>query len=109
MTDRPGLTWTFRDGTTMDNVIEWAKKFEDDSYRVVQRDTVGDWVLSTIWQGMPSVLGEPNNYETAVLDSNAHVVWMKRWHTEESALAGHALTLGMLREGWDPVGADDGD
>jgi len=96
-----GLTFTFRDGTTTENVIEWAMKYEDDQYRHVARDVVGEFALSTIWQGMPSVGMAPNNYETAIF-RGGHIIWMTRWSFEEEAVEGHAMTLKLLQDGWEP-------
>lgn len=101
-----GLTFTFRDGTTTKNVIDWARKFEDPEYRQVAFDEIDpSRSVSTIWQGMPSMFG-PNNYETVVFRAG-HIVWASRWYSEEEAAAGHAAILSKLQEGWDPEEDDD--
>jgi hypothetical protein len=92
------LTWTFRDGSTTTDVLEWARKYEDDDYRTVAYDNVGALRLSTIWQGMPAVFG-PNTYESAIL-SGHQLLWQVRYDTEEEAVAGHARLLKRLNAGW---------
>lgn len=69
------LHWD-REGQPIEDVIEWAMKFEDAEYRIVQvdQDDPGTTMISTIWQGLD--LGHslrqgegfmPFIYETALL------------------------------------------
>jgi hypothetical protein len=103
------LEWTFRDGTKTSDVIEWAMKFEEHAYRQVAEDRIEAprlTVVSTIWQGLPpDPWGEPNAYETAVFDGappKAHLLWSKRWHTEDEAVSAHAIVAENVRRGWRP-------
>lgn len=63
-----------REGNPIDEVIEWAKKFEDPEYRIiaVDQDEPGSPMVSTIWQGMDLARNfradiPPMIYETALL------------------------------------------
>jgi hypothetical protein len=107
-----GLVYTFRDGSTTEDVLTWARKFEERGYRTVGQEKVTTpagrelWV-STIWQGLPSVFGEPNTYETAVFDGPpglgmAQLLWQGRWYTEAQAVTAQDLVVQNLRSGWDP-------
>lgn len=97
------LTYTFRDGTTTNDAIEWAKKFEDDEYRHVAYDRFSEsdrisWAVSTIWQGLPSIGGAPNNYETLVRIVGASPI-LQRHHTEDEAQEYHRRIVDALLAG----------
>jgi len=87
------LTFTFRDGTTTTDTIAWAQRYEDYDYRRVKRSEFTDprgieWIVSTIWQGMPDMLGATRNYETIVLRMDEQVG--RTYHaTEEQAVSKH--------------------
>lgn len=92
------LTYTFRDGTTTMDTIEWAVKYEDDNYRNVKRSMHhdGKCFVSTIWQGIPEMGdGKPRTFETAVLD-RGEIVWAEHSATEEEAIRKHDLYAGLL-------------
>lgn len=96
------LFWD-RQGVPIEDVIEWATKFEDSEYRIVavDQDAPGTPMVSTIWQGMDLSMatvmhpnGIPAIFETAYLVDGA-VVDKYIWPSEASALEGHAM---MVRE-----------
>lgn len=85
-----------RAGTYMDDVLEWARLYEDPGYRFVALDVDGDTRVSTIWQGLnlqPTFIEDaiPLIFETMVFHGENEVARMF-WPTEESALAGHNQT-----------------
>ena len=40
-----------KDGTPMET-LEWAKKFEDFMYHIVDQDMVDKYLISTVWLGL---------------------------------------------------------
>lgn len=82
-------------------LMDWARKFEDTSYRniAVDVDTMDDphIMVSTIWEGLPQPLSlSPIEFpygifETAVVIDGA-VQLKRRWNTEEEAIAKHGDT-----------------
>lgn len=89
------LFWD-RQNRPIEDVIDWARKFEDVGYRVIAVDSDGPGLpmVSTIWQGMDlaHMLHVTDDtayiFETAfVLDGQAVETFI--WHSEEDALAGH--------------------
>jgi hypothetical protein len=70
------LFWD-REGNPIDDVIEWAKKFEDAEYRIVavDQDAEGAPMVSTIWQGMDMARNfrddiTPMIFETVLLEAD---------------------------------------
>jgi hypothetical protein len=80
-----------RKGEPIENVIEWAKLFEDPAYQIVAVDVdveVDDFdnmhkMVSTIWSGL-----ESNMFETAIL-RDGMIEDFVRTVTEEEALHAH--------------------
>ena len=96
------LEYTFRDGTTTHDVVEWARTFEDHDYRRIANDEFtlpdGTWQVSTIWQGMPEMFGATRVFETAVFH-NEGLVAEAHYPTEQSAIDGHAEVLAAVKNG----------
>lgn len=108
------LTYTFRDGTTTTNVIEWARRYEEAGYRIVRQDTTTvdpDLSVSTIWQGLPEMGGEPQVFSTIVCRGlgtpTFQVLREARTANEAAAIAIHELWLSNIANGWDPVEVSD--
>lgn len=85
---------------------EWAELFEDQNYRFLRKDEVGDLLISTIWVGVDlSGSGFENEgtgfeamFETCVFvfehsEALGKVIERRRWATEAEALAGHKTVL----------------
>lgn len=100
------LTYTFRDGTTTTDTLEWARKFEEHEYRQVKQTVIDDRLfVSTIWQGMPDMGdGIPRTFETAVL-RNGMIAWSGFSTTEEEAIAEHERLVALLYEAPSPAAA----
>lgn len=98
------LTYTFRDGTTTMDTIEWAVKYEDPEYRQVKQTVIDDHVfVSTIWQGMPDMGdGVPRTFETAAL-RDGMIVWSRCSRTEEGAIAEHDRIVALIQEAPSPA------
>lgn len=82
-----------RDGTPMENVLEWAKDFETKD-RKVAKDVLPDGkVVSTVFLGMDHRFdeGPPLIFETMVFPNEKDFgeLDMDRYSTEEEALKGH--------------------
>jgi hypothetical protein len=78
----------------------WRERINDDSYRVLAQDKVGEVAVSTIWLGLDHGIGymlgadvPPMIFETMIFPGNSSV----RYATEEQARAGHAKALAALR------------
>jgi hypothetical protein len=107
-----------KDGEPIENVIEWAQKFEDPEYRIiaVDQDAPGQPMVSTIWQGLDlarnfNVDIPPMIFETVLMiskDDNpaeAKIVRSQYTATQEEAERAHRLFCEdhLLRE---PESAD---
>lgn len=77
---------------------EWAKAFEDNSIRVVDRTTIGEWTVSTIWEGF-DIGGNDRIFETAMLDQDGDVTGRYRSSSEEEARQMHQILVSELTNG----------
>lgn len=74
--------------------------FEDPQARIVAQDTVGGWLVSTVFLVLDHNYfgGRPLLFETLVADETMKtVLYMNRYHTESEAVEGHAETLAIVR------------
>ncbi len=88
--DRQGRPFSFDD---------WSALFADQAYKLVALDTVGDVSISTIWSGYDQTgMSDDcvNIFETLVRDPEVGPQ-VRRWNTEEEALAGHELLVRLLK------------
>lgn len=91
-----------RKGEQLADVIAWAILFEDNEYRNLRRDEVGNQCVSTIWMGFDQSMAF-NEVETAarifetVLMHNGEVVYKVFSDTEEEAFEAHAALTAKLR------------
>lgn len=97
---------------------EWVHLSEDETYRRIGSDNVGDIWISTVWLGLDhNFTGTvPMIFETMVFDTRAPTEWvtdehgerwpinhqwddqyMRRYATEEQARCGHLATVAMYR------------
>lgn len=88
-----------RKNQPIEDVIEWAKKFEDPSYRLIAVDTDGpdQPMVSTIWQGLDLAHLLHVTDDTAMIFETAYLeggLVMGSWiaHSEEEALDVHRET-----------------
>lgn len=89
------LFWD-RQNQPIEDTIEWARKYEDDAYRIVAVDSDGPTspMISTIWEGLDRGHYLHQDGSTALIFETARVVdgdvveaWLS--HTEEDALHNH--------------------
>ena len=78
------MKYTLPNGSTTNDVIEWAKALENDEGRKVGSTQIGDYYVSTVYIGISSCI-----YETMVFDKNGDEVDCERYDTESGAKAGH--------------------
>lgn len=95
-----------RDGKPLDSVFDWARLHNDDAYKRVAEDTVGDAWISTVWLGinhnvMPLFDALPIIFETMIFGGE-HDQFQDRYATLQQAEAGHARVVQALREGNNP-------
>jgi hypothetical protein len=99
-----------RKGEPMEDVLAWARAYEDTLYRLVAVDHTETRMVSTIWEGFDTsvvLLDMPVPgfiFETALME-NGSIVDKQRWATEEEALEGHA-TACRVWLGRDPQQGD---
>lgn len=81
-------------------MLEWAELFEDDSYKRVALDEIGDVQVSTVWLGLDHnwADGPPIIFETMVFGGDMDQC-MQRYSTKEAALQGHQLLVDHIRGG----------
>lgn len=91
--------WYDKDGTPISDMMTWAKKIEDRSYKRVAETTLsnGKWV-STVWLGLNHQYGDgpPLIFETMVFKSknDMNELDIERYSTLEEAKAGHERMVG---------------
>lgn len=96
------LEYTLRDGSKTTDTITWAKLYEDPEVRHVKRtERIGsdNKVVSTIWQGMPHLMGEDRTFETVVLSGGVIISETYYDPTEEAALATHDMLIAQVERG----------
>jgi hypothetical protein len=84
---------------------DWAARFHDWEYRVVERDRIHGALVSTVWMGIDHSFGfgPPLIFETMAADEtgNDRPGWWdefsRRYSSEEEARVGHAEVLGQVR------------
>jgi hypothetical protein len=75
----------------------WMLLHENDEYKIVVKDEVGSYIVSTVWLGLnhnwrPE--GPPLIFETMVFkDGDWSGLEQRRYSTEEEAVQGHAAML----------------
>jgi hypothetical protein len=83
------------------SLVEWANLFEMLEYRSLNKTTVGELRISTVWLGVDhNQIGDiPLIFETMVfLDASLlDVVYTRRYTTKEQAVAGHAEVVELVR------------
>lgn len=88
------MNFVGRDGEPCEDVLDWARRYEDVAYRVVAVDADEHRMVSTIWEGYDTrALLEnamPLIYETALME-DGRIVDSERWPDEAAALVGHAI------------------
>jgi hypothetical protein len=91
------LFWD-RQNKPIEDTIEWAKKFEDLTYRLVavDVDNPGAPMVSTIWNGMDQAFDPFGTDETALIFETAYIVDGElrdkfASHSEEGALEMHRM------------------
>lgn len=81
---------------------QWGKLMATEDYRVVARDHVGAFFVSTVWLGIDhsfSPDGPPVIFETMVFGPRDHPGDQEMWRycTEEEARSGHAEVVTLVR------------
>ena len=91
-----------RQGKPLD-LMEWAAKMEDASYKRIARTTVGEAEVSTVWLGLDHSFGHgsPLIFETMIF-GGPHDQWQDRYSTEAQAEAGHLRVVEALQRGESP-------
>jgi hypothetical protein len=102
-----------RDGNPISH-DEWIRLWSNNAYKIIRRDTVGGYDVSTVWLGLDHGFGRgrPLIFETMVFE--AEPTWhpasasfpgywgrrdydQRRYSTEADALAGHAAISEEIR------------
>lgn len=88
-------------------LLEWDKLFQDPDYKIVKKEAVGQYFISTVWIGINDDLFSdiPVIFETIIFvkddlesDENDTILsYMDRYSTEEEALAGHEKAVKIAK------------
>jgi len=92
------------DAVPVDDVREWARRFNDSEGRRVASTTVGEATVSTVFLGLDHRWGEgrPLLFETMIFGGDhTEVEW--RWATWDEAEVGHRAVVAALKAGTDPM------
>lgn len=113
------------------SIGEWARRFEDDTYKSVAVTNFGPLVVSTVWIGIdhnharlsfpddPRVDQRPIIFETMIFFVEGNYGWscdekkhelagtMWRWHTLEEAVAGHEQAVQFVKDNILPPEAEE--
>lgn len=95
--DRQGNPISMRDWTRLST---WDARENGYAYKVVARDEIGTYLVSTIWLGLNHAFmpGPPLIFETMVFaDEDWSGAEQLRYSTEEEARAGHARLVEEVR------------
>ena len=84
-------------------VQEWGELFGIYEYKMVRRSHIGDYLVSTVWTGLPALTfreGPPLIFETMVFEGEVSGnEWdEQKWATEAEAIDGHELLCAEVRE-----------
>lgn len=87
-----------KDGSPL-TLTEFVEKFEDDNYKRVAFDRIGDVEVSTVWLGLDHQYGDgsPLIFETMVFGGE-HDDDQWRYETEADAVDGHAAAIALVRD-----------
>jgi hypothetical protein len=87
-----------RQGNPLDDLMEWARLFEDKTYQRVAATEIGNVHISTVWLGINHNwgAGPPLIFETMIF-GGAHDEYQERYTTEAEALAGHERACDLVR------------
>lgn len=79
-----------------ENVIQWARWFENGDARIVASDRVGDVRVSTVFVGLDHSYGdgEPLLWETMIF-GGPHDGYQNRYTSKADAIVGHATALNI--------------
>jgi len=81
---------------------EWSVLHADMGYKIVARDELNGWLVSTVWLGIDhnfTLTGKPVIFETMVFapDPCQDDGYQERYTTEDEALQGHQAALAWTR------------
>lgn len=115
---RPGKGLYVLEGHTpvpIDDVLEWARRYEQSENRRVARTSINGWDVSTVFLGIDSnIFSEvPLLFETMIFSETEITKtelfgrkfrksldnYCKRYATWDEALAGHEAAVNYIREG----------
>lgn len=87
----------------VEDVLVWAAWFEDSAQRIVAQTTVEPYWVSTVFLGLDhnwSDDGPPTLFETMVFANNGDRgdLDCRRYATWDEAVAGHQITVALVRE-----------
>lgn len=79
-------------------LTQWSRLMEDNDYRIIARDRVGDLLISTIWLGLNHNHwgGRPLVYETMVFGDDE--LETERYQTEAEAILGHQMMVSKITQ-----------
>jgi hypothetical protein len=84
------------------SAAQWQARFNDARYKIVARDRVNGWLVSTVWLGLDYSFGSgpPLIFETMVFSpgNDPEEEYCDRYATEAQARAGHRYALAHLAE-----------
>ena len=96
-----GLIYYDRKGKEI-SFEEWNKKTSDLTYRILNQESVGPYLVSTIWLGLNMNVWRripPIIFETMIFHNNKDFEenplnnYQERYYTEESAFVGHKTAV----------------
>lgn len=81
---------------------DWRSCFDDEEYKKIGKDTVGDYFISTVWLGLKTSLLRDKLFETMIFnekndEENVFCDYIERYSTKEQALEGHLRAVEMVR------------
>lgn len=93
------------------SVYEWAELCMNKDYKILKRDIIGPYLISTVWLGRDHsfgcFFGQENDidhipiiFETMIFkdESGYEDIDMKRYSTEEEAFVGHEVMVKQVKE-----------
>ena len=100
-------TYFDRQGKPLE-LMEWSRLCDDDNYKIVKQEWVGDYFVSTVWIGLNMNIwkGHKLIFETMIfpkdkidlLKDDPLFEYQDRYATEEQALIGHEEAVKMVKD-----------
>ena len=100
--ERKGILSAQHEVIPCQDLLEWARWYEDRKNRIIQQESISGFFVSTIFLGLDMGYANPLWFETMVFREGARPqgsVHTMRYASWDEAIAGHAEICAKVRSG----------